>query len=248
MLFCARPRLAIVLALLLALSGCGATPAAAPPTSAPQPTAPPTAAPTAPPTDAATAPPAAAPANDVDMTRMLVAAVIGLQPTTTTTATSALEIHAFPLRQDNPDARLWVAYSSGDRVRADSEHFVSIYTPKVDGWELVSTLTVTNSTIIEAGGVEQVTFVSGKTWLAVKGSSGLVGPCCFELLSFDGASLRSELLYSERNIDLDTIQIGPNPDGQPQISIPVVLYKGIEQPTESFTVNFVWDGRKIVKR
>jgi len=240
MLYRARLRLAIVLA-LLTLTGCGALPAVTSPAT-PQPTSAPIAPPTSAPTAGASA---TSPADDAAMTGMLVATVTAQQPTT---ATLPLEIHAFPLRQDDPDVRRWAVYSSGSAVDGGKDHFVSIYTAGSDGWELVSTLTVTNPTSVEAGWVEQVTFAPGKTWLAVKGSSGLVGPCCFDLLSFDGAALHSELSYSERNIDLDQIHIGTNPDGQPQISLPVELYKGMDQPRESFTVNFVWDGEKVVQR
>lgn len=255
-----RPYLSLVLVLtLLGLPGCGTQPAAAPPTNAPASAAPAATVPTVP-TDAPTDAPAeatAAPAetasavtpvaNTADMISTLVANLTAQQPTT---ATERLQLHAFQLVQHKVDLPLWVVYTSGSSADAGQEHVVSIYTPEQAGWRLVSTVTLTTPTAIEPGGVEQVAFApdGAWAWLAVKGSSGLIGPCCFDLLAFEQMALRSELSYSERNIDLDTIMIGPGSDGQPEVSIPVDLYKGMDTEREHFTVRFVWNGQKVVQR
>lgn len=230
-------RLCVGLALaltLLALPGCGAQPAAAPPTLAATPAAPA-------PTDA----PALTPTADItSMTDTLVATLTAQQPIT---ATQHLQIHAAPLSELSP-GDLWLVSTSGSSTRAETEHFVALYLPGAGGWEPVSTLVLTDVYELEAEGVQPVRLAPGRAWVAVKSSSGLVGPCCLDLLSFDGAQLRRELSYHERNINLEQIQIGPGPDGQPLVSIPVELYKGIGAERELFTVTFVWDGQRFVQR
>ena len=114
-------------------------------------------------------------------------------------------IHAFPAApspQVSNGAELWVAHTTGLRgFDPEQFHTVGVFSRRADGWQLLAQLDMGQEVDIDnpepipdfvpTGGVTQVDVEPTHLWLQVEGGVGAHSGT-FNLLSFDGTTLRSE--------------------------------------------------------
>lgn len=235
---------------ICALVACAAPPAATAPT--PAPAVAPTAAPTATPEPSpqpTTPPPTAAPA--AALTSDLEAYVAAeLQPAledayaaTGWDETGTYGLQVLPL--DPPDAArpLWAVYSKGLAVAPETPHIVAIYTREADAWRELGRVEL-RAPALTGDALQQVRLDDRRVWLVASGVSGLVGSCCIDVLSFDGAALRSELSIEERNVVSASVA---EEDGRPTLVVELDIYNGPEQPKTEETRRYRWDGEALVE-
>ncbi len=208
------------------------------PTMAPAPTQPPPVAPTLAPTTQS--------ANELiqDLVDFIAANV---QPTlgafsSTEDGTGTPQV--LPLQTPDASQSLWAVYSTGATLDPNLQHFVAIYAQASNSWQEIGRVTLANPSQLANGAVTQVEIEPTRVWLAVRGSSGLIGPCCYDLLSFDGTTLRNELAFTERIIT--ATEVTRNAEGAAEVRITVERYQGAANPSAPpETLVFVWDGKKI---
>jgi hypothetical protein len=93
----------------------------------------------------------------------------------------------------------WVAYSTGSRNTGGSEqqpqrHFVAAYERTGDAWREAGRVELESPDFLSEGGVSQVSIEPARVWLAVESGAGAHGGC-YDLLSFDGTTLQSEVSH-----------------------------------------------------
>ncbi len=132
--------------------------------------------------------------------------------------------------QVNPGQRpLWAVYSYGMRnwdLKPAVDHFVAIYTQAQGKWlELARKSFSANDPYVAApdyvgeNGVTQVQIEPSRTWLTVDGGVGAHGGV-FDVLSFDGTTLRAEVAGNAASPGLGRIQ-DVNGDGTPDVVLDV---------------------------
>lgn len=220
--------LLIALIIALMLAGCG-TPPAPPSAAAPSAVASPlTVAPTAP-----TPQPS-------DLAADLAATV-----TAQLAPGDGMDVTVIVLKRGTTEQPLWAVFSTGTAL--DTPRVVAIYAHADSGWHELSRVTLDNPISIGLDDVAQVPFTPPDIWLAVRGSSGLVGPCCYDLLRFDGTALHNELSVAERGLESAVIRSGPG--GVPEVQITVRPWTGAggASAPEAVTV-YRWNGQRMVKQ
>jgi hypothetical protein len=257
---------AAALLLLLSIAGCGALPAATPaavvnmaPSSVLPPTSPVatiaatvSATPVAPAavTTAATAPrtvtPSAALAAEL-------AAIVkqAMPPSNTTPGPGYMTIEAFPLVSPAglPGGEYWLAYTAGMRsYQPDRKLSIAVYTHGPTGWQAVSRADLQCAEYLNSGDVKQVPLDPGSAWIVAASGVGAHGGC-FELFSFDGATIRSQLQAFSPSPGMATVRDifgdGANVVVLDQSEPYVFCYAcGVRYPR--FKV-MTWDGTKLVE-
>ncbi|MDQ4078788.1 MAG: hypothetical protein M3220_21420, partial [Chloroflexota bacterium] len=152
-----------------------------------------------------------------------------------------------PLQNNVDDRPLWAVFSTGDATEISQEHFVAVYTQTPDGWQELDRVILPRAIVLAADAVTQVELAAGNLWLAVRGSSALVGSCCYDLLRFDGTTLQNALSYEARSIEHIETRIAQ--DGTPEVMITVQPWGGANAPTPPpDTTTFYWTGEQFVER
>jgi len=227
----------IIFAALLA--GCGMTAPAVPPTPVPPPPptdtpAPAAAAPTDTPLPTNTPAPTSTPAPTLTPTLQpsptalaaqpeeLAATLVASLPPTSTPDSSGFsmggysEVEVLPLTPPAGGRPLWVAFSFGMRsFEPLINHFVAIYTHDAAGWQQVSRLELECPDYMDKTSVQQVTIDPSRTWLEIQGGMGAHSGC-YQLLSFDGQTLRSELTNTSSSPGAGQVK-DVNGDGNPDV-------------------------------
>jgi hypothetical protein len=232
----------IIFAALLA--GCGMTAPAVPPTPVPPPTD--TAAPTdtPPPTDTPaptdtpiptdtpaptdtplpteTPTPQPSPTEPAAKAEELAATLVADLPPTSTPDSSGFtmggysEVEVLPLTPPAGSGPLWVAFSVGmHSFEPLVNHFVAIYTHDAAGWQPLSRLDLECPDYLDKTSVRQVDIDPSRVWLEVQGGMGAHSGC-YDLLSFDGQTLRSELTNTSSSPGAGQVK-DVNGDGQPDV-------------------------------
>lgn len=148
-----------------------------------------------------------------------------------------------PLRPDQP---LWAVFSTGTADPSRVPHFVALYTREATAWRELGRLNLEQPFVVTPESLRQVQLRGQRVWLVINGNSGLVGPCCVDLLSFDGATFSSELAYTARTISAVTVEDEENE--QPVLVITVQPWQGASAPPASSEQHrFVWDGSAITR-
>lgn len=266
----------IVLSLALLVSACGAAPNSAAridagtPTvmapsertpSPPAPTAaaaPPTRAPavaTASPTREPTALPTVVASSEAELARLtaeLAATVTARLPTPAPTSASEpvppeglTGVQVIALAGGAADRPVWAAASVG-AAPPGAQHFVALFTLSAEGWQELSRVLLDKPTHLDEHSMAQVQVDRRRIWLEVRGRSGLIGPCCYDLLSFDGVTLRSELSYQERYFEPAVEDV--DADGIAEVTLTIQPYGGASGWPQRHAVKlFRWDGVRMVE-
>lgn len=109
---------------------------------------------------------------------------------------SFLPVFVQSLGQGTGAASLWLVSSRGMRsyeTDLDEAHFVAVY-DKEGGWREIAHADLANADYVDAQGVRQVQVEPGHLWLTAESGVGAHGGC-FELFSFDGQALASQVAY-----------------------------------------------------
>lgn len=148
-----------------------------------------------------------------------------------------------PLEYTQP---LWLAYTTGSTV-AGQPHTVTLYARDGAGWRMLANHELPDALTVAEGDVAQVLFGDQHAWIAVRSSSGLVGPCCLDVVRYDGSTLRQVFTFSERGVQ--NIRYRTSPSGNPQIEIDVLPPSGAESKAGTLQTRvFVWDGLAFAQR
>lgn len=122
-----------------------------------------------------------------------------LDPTATITSTGfsafsgIADLRVISLASVELGMPLWAAFSLGMRSYEPLQnHFVVIYTYNEKGWQELGRVILENPDHIDHAAVKQVAIEPERVWLQVDSFAGAHSGC-FDLLSFNGRSLRSEL-------------------------------------------------------
>jgi hypothetical protein len=111
---------------------------------------------------------------------------------------------------------LWVAFTFGMRsFEPLVNHFVAIYTHDAAGWQEVSRLELECPDYLDKTSVQQVAIDPSRIWLEVQGGIGAHSGC-YDLLSFDGQTLRSELTTTSPSPGAGQVK-DVNEDGKPDV-------------------------------
>ena len=137
----------------------------------------------------------------------------------------------------------WLAYpATSDDAGVPG---LAIYRADQAGWRRITSVQLDMPTV-EGGGVQQVALTDKAIWIAVRGRSSLVGPCCFDLLRFDGTQLTTEIHFSERG--LQDVRYSTSGE-QPEVRIVVQPFGGATAtPAPPVELVYVWDGSRMVER
>ncbi len=259
----------IVLSIVLLVSACGAAPNTAAPINAGTPTVmaaakrtpsppAPTAAPTSPTREPAAVPPtepAVLPSSEEDLTRLtaeLAATMTARLPTPAPTSASEpvpseglTAVQVISLTGGAVDRPVWAVASAGV-APPGAQHFVALFTYSAGSWQEVSRIMLDTPTHLDEHSMAQVRIEPRRIWLEVRGRSGLIGPCCYDLLSFDGVTLRNELSYQERYFEPAVEDV--NADGIAEVVLTIQPYGGAsEWPQRHAAKLFHWDGAQMVE-
>lgn len=120
----------------------------------------------------------------------------GLPPTATPDQTGSTfggfeGVAVLPLAFEGNNRSLWAAFSYGFRTMDDS-HFLAIYTYDEDGWQELDRFDLASSDYVDQAGVQQIELVPERAWIEVQSGAGAHSGV-YNLLSFDGTTLRSEV-------------------------------------------------------
>jgi len=127
--------------------------------------------------------------------------VAGLPPTSTPDSSGfsmggSSEVEVLPLTPPAGSRPLWVAFTFGMRsFEPLINHFIAIYTHDAAGWQEVSRIELECPDYMDKTSVQQVAIDPSRVWLEIQGGIGAHSGC-YQLLSFDGQTLRSELSTS----------------------------------------------------
>jgi hypothetical protein len=126
------------------------------------------------------------------------------------------EVEVLPLTPPAGDRPLWVAFSVGmHSFEPLINHFVAIYTHDAAGWKQLSRLELECPDYLDKTSVQQVTIDPSRVWLEVQGGIGAHSGC-YQLLSFDGQALRSELTTTSPSPGAGQVK-DVNGDGKPDV-------------------------------
>ncbi|HEU4328402.1 MAG TPA: hypothetical protein VFS21_35015 [Roseiflexaceae bacterium] len=93
------------------------------------------------------------------------------------------------------DRPLWAVFSSGMRsFDPPQPHFVAVYTRDNSGWRELGRAELESPDYLDAPGVQQVQISPERRWIEVQSGAGAHSGC-YNLLSFDGRSLRNEISH-----------------------------------------------------
>jgi hypothetical protein len=199
-----------------------AVPSAQPPlgTDTPAPTSTPV--PTNTPIPTSTPTPQPSPtAPSADPEELVATLVAGLAPTSTPdssgfTMGGVSEVEVRSLTPPADGRPLWVAFSVGmHSFEPLVNHFVAIYTHDAAGWKQLSRLELECPDYLDKTSVQQVTIDPSRVWLEVQGGIGAHSGC-YDLLSFDGQTLRSELTNTSSSPGAGQVK-DVNGDGKPDV-------------------------------
>ncbi|GAB4214341.1 MAG: hypothetical protein OHK0022_52730 [Roseiflexaceae bacterium] len=160
-------------------------------------------------------------------------------------AVQGLTLHTFQFRDPKLEPFV-VVYTSGESADVSTPQFVAVYRKQANNWLEASIITLTNPPILDQDSVKEVAFAPDRTWIEVRGRSGLVGPCCYDLLSFDGTILDNKLSFSEGTVNEVTLEQGP--DGKPQVRINATPFGDAQSSAAPVTKIFAWDGQQMAER
>ncbi len=160
-------------------------------------------------------------------------------------AVQGLTLHTFQFRDPKLEPFV-VVYTSGESADVSTPHFVAVYRKQVNTWLEASIITLTNPMIVDQDGVKEVAFAPDHSWIEVRGRSGLVGPCCYDLLSFDGNFLDNKLSFADGTLNEVALEQGP--DSKPQVRLNATPFEGAENNAVPITKLFVWDGQQMAER
>ncbi len=191
-----RGLLHLLLAALLLLTGCGNA-STQPGADSAGPAA--TAAPADPGAGAATVPPAqpdAPAAGSAWLTSELTGTLTAALPPTPAGTDSLGGIDRIAgIALEGGDRPLWAVFSTGMRsFDPPQPHFVAVYTRDTSGWRELSRADLESPDYLEAIGVRQVEISPERRWIEVQSGAGAHSGC-YNLLSFDGATLRGEISH-----------------------------------------------------
>jgi hypothetical protein len=123
----------------------------------------------------------------------------GVRPTTTPDSTGMTpfggidHVSVTQLVSKTIKGDYWLAYSTGSRMfdNPPQQHFAAVYERKDDSWQKISRINLENPDYLSDGSVMQVNIEPTHFWIAVESEVGAHGGC-FDLLSFDGKTLKNE--------------------------------------------------------
>lgn len=159
------------------------------------------------------------------------------------------EIQVTALDEPVGEQPLWLVHSAGQRHRSldaqdHQDHFVALYARTGDTWRAVDRVALTCPDRLDR--VQQVAVAPERTWILAQGGANAHNGC-FDLLSFDGKTLRSEIAHRSSGPDRSRLE-DLNGDGTPDVvldtSDPYVLCYGCNLRLESFDVR-QWDGQQF---
>jgi len=161
---------------------------------------------------------------------------------------SDVRISALEVPQGSPP--LWMASSRGFRhrdraVERDQDHFVALYSREGESWRLLGRAELTCPDRLDR--VDQVIVEPQRVWIAARGGANAHNGC-FDLLSFDGRSLRHEIAHSTAGPDrsrLEDLDGDGLLDAILDTSDPYVLCYDCDVRLEDFEVRR-WDGERFV--
>jgi len=144
---------------------------------------------------------------------------------------------------------IWLVHSAGHRHRSRTaadhqDHFVAVYTREGDTWRSIDRIALSCPDRLDD--VEQEAVTPERTWILARGSANAHNGC-FDLLSFDGETLRSEIAHSSAGPDrsrLEDLNADGTPDAVLDTSDPYMLCYGCNVRLESLEVR-QWDGQRF---
>ncbi|GAB4198836.1 MAG: hypothetical protein OHK0022_18580 [Roseiflexaceae bacterium] len=93
------------------------------------------------------------------------------------------------------DRPLWAVFSSGMRSYDPPQpHFVAIYTRDGSTWRELGRVELESADYVQAEGVQQVQISPDRRWIEIQSGAGAHSGC-YDLLSFDGTTLKNELSH-----------------------------------------------------
>jgi hypothetical protein len=194
--------------------------------------------------------------TSVPLTTELKATVVaGLPPTPTADASgqalwAEMDVSVLPLHPAEGSPPLWVAFSVGmGFYDMEAGPFVAVYTYGEEGWRELSRVVLTGcAEYVGPESLAQVQLEPSRIWLEMQSGTG-VHSGCYDLLSFDGRTLRREAWNFNSSpgvgglADLDG-------DGTPEVILDQTEYYvfcyacGVRLPM--FRV-LRWDGERLVE-
>jgi hypothetical protein len=140
--------------------------------------------------------------------------VMGMSPFSGIDGVRVVHLHGLP------GGDYWVAYSTGSRSTASADqqpqrHFVAAYEHSGGTWREVGRVELDSPDFLSEGGVSQIDIESTHAWLAVESGAGAHGGC-YDVLSFDGKTLRSEVSHCASSPGAGRLE-DVNGDGQTDI-------------------------------
>jgi hypothetical protein len=111
------------------------------------------------------------------------------------TAIEGVVVSALDPADSGLQGPLWLAYTYGLRgFDPQQQHIVAIYTRDASGWRQLARTEMANPDYVSDGTVTQVKVAPGRLWVESQSGVGAHGSC-YDLLSFDGTDLRSEVSF-----------------------------------------------------
>ncbi len=172
--------------------------------------------------------------------------VAQLPPTPTASSegesTGIDNVRVLPLQPITASQSLWAVVSIGLRNGPRSPHFVAIYTSTEAGWHELSRITLPEPDQINPQDIAQVDVVGERRWVAIRGLAA-IGPCSYDLISFDGTTLRNELSRAERYFEprLDDL----DRDGTLEVILERWPYQGAAGHPKPDVQVFRWEGTRM---
>ncbi|HEU4328382.1 MAG TPA: hypothetical protein VFS21_34910 [Roseiflexaceae bacterium] len=160
-------------------------------------------------------------------------------------AVQGLTLHTFQFRDPKLEPFV-VVYTSGESADGSTPHFVAVYRKQANNWLEASIITLTNPMMVDQDAVKEVAFAPDRSWIEVRGRSGLVGPCCYDLLSFDGNFLDNKLSFADGTLNEVTLEQGP--DSKPLVRLSATPFDGVENNAAPMTKIFSWDGQQMTEQ
>ncbi len=111
---------------------------------------------------------------------------------------SLIAVTVSPLDVGSSGKALWLVFSQGMRgynAQLEEGHFVAVYS-KDGAWKEVSHIDLQNADYVAPDGVRQVQVEPTHLWFTAESGVGAHGDC-FELISFDGQALRSQVAHCQ---------------------------------------------------
>ena len=163
---------------------------------------------------------------------------------------SEVDVGVLPLSGGEGDPPLWAVFTQGRRTYdPDQGHFVAVYTHDGQDWQELDRVVLTScAEYVGSESLAQVKFEPSRTWLELQSGAGAHGGC-YDLLSFDGESLRFEASNSHSSPGAGWVE-DLDGDGSPEVVLDltetyVFCYAcGLRYPR--FSV-LRWDGERLAE-